>query len=359
MRSGGQFSSRSCALAGVLAALVLNAGSSLAEEQPLFSGDAVLRLTIEAPFKSLLRSAPKSEEAYPGTLVLEHGEGARAFEIKLSPRGLTRRNPRICDFPPLKVDFDKDKVGGSVFAGQNTLKLVTHCKKYGRYQEYYLKEFIAYKLYNALTPLSFGVRMAEITYRDLEGKRDDITRYGFFIEDVDDVAGRNGLVELEPPSLATGALHPRQAALFAVFQYMIGNLDWSFTKGPPGSECCHNAKLAIAPGETPGTGNVHPVPYDFDYSGLVDASYALPPEEVPVRRVKDRHFWGLCRHNGEMAAVFALFRERRSDLEAAVMAVEALERGEREDVVGYIADFFEVINDPREVERKILRRCRG
>lgn len=360
MRSGGKISNHSFArrLAAALAFLLVGAGNPLAQEKPLFSSDEVLRLTIEAPFRSLLRSAPRSKKAYPARLILGSSEAAHTFEIKLSPRGLSRRNPKLCDFPPLKVDFDKDKVGGTAFAGQNTLKLVTHCKKYGRYQEYYLKEFIVYKLYNALTPLSFEVRMAEITYRDLEGKRDDVIRYGFFIEDVDDMAARNGLVELELPKAGTGALHPRQAALYALFQFMIGNLDWSFTKGPPGSECCHNAKLAIAPGEKSGAGNIYPVPYDFDYSGLVDASYAAPPEGVPVRRVKDRHFWGVCRHNEELPAVFALFRERRSEIEAAVMDVDLLELDEREDVIDYIADFYEVINDPETVEKKILRRCR-
>ena len=110
-----------------------------------------------------------------------------------------------------------------------------------------LLEYSAYRLYNLLTPQSFRARLANIDYVDDSGKP-VVSRVGFFIEDFDDVARRNGMVKPQTPDRIPAAqLEPRGSARFAVFSYMIGNLDWSMRAGPAGEGCCHNGRLLASP----------------------------------------------------------------------------------------------------------------
>ena len=138
---------------------------------------------------------------------------------------------------------------------------------------------------------------------------------------------------------------------------MIGNLDWDMTQGPPGEECCHNGKL-LAVSET-SRERVLPVPYDFDYSGLVNAPYAVPPENMPVRNVRQRHYRGLCRFNDAVPAAADVFRSRREQLYAIIDNETRLNEARRNATRDYIEDFFEILDDPRQFQRQIIDDCRG
>ena len=172
------------------------------------------------------------------------GAAADSHAIKLSARGITRRKGDVCQFPPLRIDFAAAPAATSLFRGQKRLKLVTHCRQSPGFQQYVLLEFATYRLFNVLTPASFQVRLATVDYVDAGGKP-PISRIGFFIEDTDDAARRNGLREARVGArIQTAQLSARDAARVAVFEYMIGNLDWSTRAGPPGDGCCHNSRLA-------------------------------------------------------------------------------------------------------------------
>ena len=195
-----------------------------------------------------------------------------------------------------------------MFAGQKRLKLVTHCQQSPGFQQHLLLEYAAYRLYNLVTPQSFRARLATIDYVEGDG-RSHASRLGFFIEDKDDVARRNAM--RSPPlgdAVAVDRLEPRAAARFALFEYMIGNLDWSMRRGPAGEGCCHNSRLLEGPAA------LLPVPYDFDFSGLVDAPYAVPPDDIPVASVRTRVYRGYCRHHHEAMAAVADFRSKRDAL---------------------------------------------
>ena len=94
----------------------------------------------------------------------------QSLPINLQLRGITRRTSEICDFAPLRVDFTAAPPATSVFAGQRRLKLVTHCRNSASFQQYVLLEYAAYRLYNLLTPRSFRVRLANITYQGDDGR---------------------------------------------------------------------------------------------------------------------------------------------------------------------------------------------
>lgn len=313
---------------------------------PLFASDEPIRLTISGAIEQI------SKGGQPGSVETAAGESLPAM---LEPRGITRRQRDVCQFPPIRVSFTQPPPATSLFAGQRRLKLVTHCRAGQGFQDFVLLEYAAYRLYNALTPLSFRARLAQIDYRDTAGAP-IVSRYGFFIEDIDDVAKRNGL---QAPRLGerfpVARLSPTDAARFAVFQYMIGNLDWAMQAGPPGDSCCHNSRpLSQAGGD-----RIMPVPYDFDFSGLVNAPYATPPSSVPVSNVRQRRYRGLCRHNGEAKAAFAEFRAKAPELRQNLSAVPSLNTGARSRALAYLDSFFKEIATDQSAESKLLRTCLG
>lgn len=337
----------SVATALILGASVAHAG----EPTPLFADDAPIRLTLKGPFMGI--AADRDGPPQPATLELA-GTAAERHAVTLAARGITRR--QICQFPPLRLEFAEKPAAQSLFRGQKRLKLVTHCRSAENFQQYVLLEYAAYRLYNALTPMSFRARLATIDYIAADGKP-VTTRQGFFIEDGDDAAKRNDLAEAKVGDrVRVDQLSAADAGRFAMFEFMIGNLDWAMNAGPAGEGCCHNSKL-VGAGKT-ATSGLAPLPYDFDYSGLVDAPYAVPPAQVKVANVKVRRYRGFCRHNDAARAAAADFRARRPAVEAALTSVPGLEERVQRKASAYLAGFFEAVATDEGVE-KVLKTCLG
>ena len=145
-------------IATMLAALALAGAASTqasaqAAPKPLFAGNGMLRLTIRGPINQIARSAEQSRAPRDGALIVP-GAAPETLPIQLSPRGITRLRHDICQFPPLRVRFQSPPGPGSLFAGQKSLKLVTHCRSTASFQQYLLLEYSAYRFYNQLTPAS-------------------------------------------------------------------------------------------------------------------------------------------------------------------------------------------------------------
>ena len=323
------------------------AGSAAAQTAgpvtPLFSSDAPIQITIEGPISAL--ASKRTTGNRPGTLT----HAGVAHPITLSPRGITRLKKDVCQFPPLRVEFPQPPPAGSLFQGQRRLKLVTHCRSGSDFQQKVLLEYSAYRLYNLLTPLSFRARLANIDYVDDNGKP-YVSRVGFFIEDIDDVARRNGMVKPHTPDrIPATYLEPRGSGRFAVFSYMIGNLDWSMRAGPVGEGCCHNGRL-LAPSQS--AARMTPVPYDFDFSGLVDAPYAEPPEEIGVSSVRQRAYRGYCMHQAEAAAAASELSRRRGEVLGLYATIPGMDERTRARAVSYLQGFFADVDSG-----KIFKTC--
>jgi hypothetical protein len=341
-----------------MAAVILAGASwtSAARAQtPLFSENSEIQLTLEGPIGALVRAARRNTDPVPAAAIV-NGE---RFDIALSARGLSRRTGGICTFPPLRLDFEGAQVRGTQMRGQNRLKLVTRCRNNPAYQQLTVLEYTAYRLYNEITPLSFRVRPATVTYRDTAGRRRNDVQFNFLIEDVDDLARRNGLAAIDVLSseVRPSQLDPGAAARVALFQFMIGNLDWDMVAGPAGEECCHNGKLIAATASSRSA--VVPVPYDFDFSGFVNAPYATPPEAIDVNNVRTRRFRGYCRYNDQLPAAIAHVQSRRAALLAIIDGETRLPEGRRRAARSYIEGFFAVLDDPARVERELVGRCRN
>lgn len=318
--------------------------------KPLFASDTMLRLTIRGPISQIAQTAARSRQPRDAVLTVP-GAAPETLAIQLSPRGITRLKRDVCQFPPLRVRFQGAPAPGSLFAGQKQLKLVTHCRATASFQQYLLLEYAAYRLYNQLTPASFRVRLATIDYVG-DDNRPIATRLGFFIEDVDDVAARNGMRRAAVGArILTSQLSRADAARVALFEYMIGNRDWSTRSGPPGDTCCHNSPLIARAGAASG---FVPVPYDFDFSGLVNAPYAVAPDGKTS--VRDRNYQGFCVHNGEALAMAATFRSQREPL-LAVLGQVPLDEPVRRRAAAFLDGFFTDIADHRKAAARLLRTC--
>jgi hypothetical protein len=324
--------------------------------KPLFQDDSILKIRIEAPFVKIKSSSDRSTNPHPGVLYLD-GDTPERHAIELSARGNSRRDKSICTFAPLRVAFSEKPADSSLFRGQKRLKLVTHCQSTKRYQQYYLLEYTAYKLFNVITPVSLKARLAEIEYINSKNGKTIITRYGFFIEDADDTAKRNKLKELDVADARLSQLDPQAAAHYTLFQYMIGNLDWAMHDAVAGKDCCHNTKL-LGPAKDASSGII-PLPYDFDYSGLVDTPYSVPPVGISIRSVKTRRYRGFCVHNDAVREAANDFIQNRDALYQAVAQTPMLSEKKRATAAQYLDSFFDVITDQAKMEKRLFSICRG
>jgi len=323
---------------------------------PLFASEEPLTLSIKAPLKSLFDDRDEDAPQQPATLEYTDASGNPvSLDLMVELRGHNRRQKRVCNFPPIRLDFDKKAMEGTLFEGQNRIKLVTHCQdRRDEFVQYVLLEYLIYRSYNALTDLSFQVRLATITYEDTEGSREPITKVGFLIEDDDAMARRNGWEVLEVPAITPTEVDGPQMNLDEIFQFMIGHTDFSAFMAAPGEDkCCHNGRLI-------GTmaGPVFPVPYDFDFAGLINARYAEVAEQIDIRTVRQRAYRGICRDDAELGATLQRFNDKKDEIYSLFNSQDGLDEKQVKQVTDYLDDFYEIINDQGKVRREFVRNCR-
>lgn len=137
-----------------------------------------------------------------------------------------------------------------------------------------------------------------------------------------------------------------------VFQFMIGNTDFSFHGSRDDARCCHNAEQLVD-----ADGTFYPVPYDFDLSGLLNKPGARPARGHGIDRVIDRAFVGVCREPQELERVLDLFRSRKAEIDALLAAQDGLRPRKRRLTERFLDGFWKILADERRVERAFHRSC--
>lgn len=160
-------------------------------------------------------------------------------DVEVRARGNYRRRRNVCRFAPLRLIFSGEQPPNAIFEGQEKLKLVTHCDS-GRsiYEQNILKEYLAYRIFGLLTEQSFRIRLLHVTYLDTDRDNQPLTKYAFLIEDRDSVAVRTGMPLSSVKQIDLSELEPAQTNLVTVFQYFIGNTDFSAVLGAADDICC-------------------------------------------------------------------------------------------------------------------------
>jgi hypothetical protein len=313
----------------------------------LFDAPEPLTLTLTADFGAIGKNRGNDKPNHPAVLsYVTPGGDSVSLDVQLHTRGHFRLN--TCQYPPLKVVFDREQVAHSVFAHQgSSLKLIVQCRGGKSYANYLLEEYLIYRVYNLLTERSFRARLARVRYVDAKGKHEPETRWAFFLEDDDRMAKRNDTEVFSQKGVYQSDLDFHQMGLAAVFQYMIGNTDFAVS-------VLHNIVLIR---DTAGV--VYPVPYDFDWSGVIWTPYAQPDSRLGIRTVRDRIFRGTCRSPQELAVLFVPFNQQKDAIYALYRGMEAegLEHKRVEQALDYYEDFYKTINDAGRTRREFIQGC--
>lgn len=266
--------------------------------------------------------------------------------IRVKARGEMRRN--YCDFPPLLLNFKmKDSVGGE-FTGIDKLKLVPYCKLGN--EEYVLKEYLVYKLYNVLTDFSYRVRLMRIKYINTAKESKPLVQYGFVIEPTRLLEKRTGTKEMENIKVSQKVIKPEMMDRMAIFNYMIGNTDWSVPN-------MHNVVILSQPlSERPDLAVI--IPYDFDYSGFVNTDYAIPFETLPIKSVRERYFMGICRTEEVYRNALREFSEKKDEFIKVINDFPYLGEKSKKQSIEYLMGFFNGLEKKSPVVYKLLTECK-
>ena len=321
--------------------------------RPLFDDDSTLAVTIEGPLNTIMRNRDETEE-FPATFKYSNADGTETtLDIKLRVRGKFRAKKETCNFAPLRVNFKKGQVKGTLFAGQNTIKLVTDCQSSKKsYQQLLLKEYLAYKLLNVLSDRSFSARLLQVTYIDTDRKNRSRESYAFFIEEKNHIADRLGFEQIKIPGTKYSALDPIQSNLVNVYEYFIANTDFSLIAGPKDSNCCHNIVL-YQKGSSPFIS----IPYDFDHAGLIDAPYAAPNPRFKIKTVRQRLYRGRCSNNSHLDSTFQHFLAKRDDIDQLVTGLDGFDERSVKGTMKLIDVFYKDISTPKLIQKKFIKKC--
>ncbi len=334
---------------------LLAAQSGAANEAPLFATDDVLKAALTAPLSQAYAQKKQDKRLYlEGSWSYREGDDTVRLPVKIRTRGKSRR--RDCSLPPLQLNFRKKELDGTVMSGQDKLKLVSPCRASDKYQQYIYLEYLVYRMYAMFKEHHFDTRLVEVGYADSERKLDPWSSTNFLIEPEKAMAERHGLKAVKVTTSKRSQMNLAETAFLEIFQYVIGNVDYSTLKAPAGSDCCHNIKL-IAPKDA--ESGFIPVPYDFDSTGIVNASYATPPAQVPIKKVTERYFTGWCKEKRHYQAAVDQLNAQREEVFALFNNFEPLEKRFRKHALKYLEKSYKQINDEGYMKLYILGRCRG
>ncbi|MEZ4827722.1 MAG: hypothetical protein R3C61_15780 [Bacteroidia bacterium] len=301
--------------------------------------------TIEADMKAFLNDRGSNPDYHDATLSLTEATGRIIqSEIEMKVRGNFRRDPLTCHFPPTRIKFSKKKEYPAVFQGQSKLKLVTHCAD----EQYVLREYYIYKVYNLLTDKSFQVRLAKIRYVDSKGEIPTEEAFAFFIEDEEDLAARHGETPIEEDIPITyDDIDEEQATLVHVFNFMIANKDFRLTTPQ------QNTKII-----THGNTKPLPIPYDFDWAGMVDAPYTKLTYEKGSSYETRQVFKSLCRTKEEYEVVFGKIRAVKDKIEDLYKTSPYLDPAIVKETLKYYKNFYKLIDNDKKVDEIFVQACK-
>ena len=324
-----------------------------AEPDALFSDDAILEVTMSAPFEQIMSERPE-EDYVAGKFEFKSDDGAsHELDIGIRTRGEFRRRKDICRFAPLRINFKKSQLDATIFDKQDKLKLVTHCQNGSdRYEQSVISEYLAYRILNIMTDVSFRVRLLHVNYVYTDSDNDSVETYAVMIEHKNRLAKRIELPEKETPKILVGDMQAEYANVTSVYQFLIGNSDFSPVSNSPGASCCHNHVL-FGLEEPP----YWSIPFDFDQSGIVNAPHAVTNPRFNLRSVQQRIYRGRCLNGSVLPDTLDKYRAKRPDIEGLVSNQPGLTKSRRKIILNYIESFYKTINSPKRVDSQLVKAC--
>ena len=311
-----------------------------------FQDTAVLNVALITNMDKLLSVHKQNAHPITGHFKVSFPDGSLIDNpVLLDIRGHYRMEH--CYVPPIRLSFDyKDS---SVFYSLKSIKLVNECKVAKSYEQFLLKEYLAYKIFNLFTDKSFRVRLINLSFQDSAGKKKPISEYAYLMEDIKELAKRNNCHVWKRGKRNTEETNRQQMTLIALFQYMIGNTDWAVSVN-------HNIKLIAT--NTDSNARPYAVPYDFDYSGIVNTDYAVPDERLEIETVRQRLYRGYARNLEELNETLKIFEEKKESIFALINNFSLLTPYSKKEMTDYLNEFYAEIKRPDQVKSIFIDNAR-
>lgn len=312
--------------------------------EDLFSSSELLTFRLVANWETVRKDISTDRREHEARLYYQCAGQPFEHALRVKTRGNFRRSRDVCNFPPLMLDFDKDSVTGTLFAGQNRLKLVGHCRlEDSSFQTYLLREYLIYRLYQLVEEQSFRVRLLQVDY-ELPDQSNYANSYAFLIESEKGLARRLDAKSIDYIIKTAATPDYHHSLRLSLFQYMIGNTDWFIPN--------HNLKsMRLSGGDTIG------VPYDFDLSGFVNADYHTQYTNYDLDSPRQRYFRGHCRTQQELDKELTHFLGLRPAMEELIRSFTPLAFAERQDLLAYLTSFFDEAARPALFHNKLSETC--
>jgi hypothetical protein len=308
-----------------------------AENLALFGSDELLEVTLKFDLTGFMRKT-KSEDSFDGEMNIYNGANDSVNrKIVVKHRGFFRYDN--CSFPPVEINLKKALYASGDSGRIKKLKLVNHCQPGNAYDEYILREYLVYKMFNIITDTSFRVRLLRVTYIDTRKNRKPIIQYGFFVEPKNVLAERINAIALNSMNLNQKYIVPVVIDRIAIFSYMIAHWDWSV----PGQ---HNMLLLKSLKiNTSDLGLA--VPFDFDLTGVVNAEYAVPSEALGLKTIRERRFLGICLGREEFQTRLKEFAAKKETIYKTVTDFPYLSQKSKNDITAFLDQFFDQLEKPK------------
>jgi hypothetical protein len=320
---------------------------NISDTLDLFNETTPLEVIFESDFKNLIKNKNKEEYQDAVFKIMFNDTVRVARELKIKPRGNMRKG--ACFMPPLKLNFPKKDAYIKQLELFDKLKMVLDCKRSDLYEQYLLSEYYAYKIHNIITNYSLRVRLLKVTYIDKSERYKDITRFAFIIESIEQLNARLNTIQIEMKGIRDIRTNHKVLAESYLFQYLIGNTDWSIS-------ALHNIYLLKS--NDPTKQFPYVIPYDFDYAGIVNTNYAIPDENLGTKSVRERIYRGVCLTSLELENARKTVLEKKQSILDLYEKDIYLTKYYKNSSIDYINQFFDIIESDGAFKREIESTCR-
>jgi hypothetical protein len=314
----------------------------------LFEDDSPLEITLRFDLSTYFRTKPKKDYLKANITFHLSESDSITQDIRIRTRGEFRN--QYCYYAPIELNFKKADFGYKDLNKISGIKLVPQCNVGKENENYVLKEYLIYKLFNVMTDTSFRVRLLTVNYIDSEKKKKPVKQYGIFIEPIEMLAARTNSVQIVSTALNQKSIIPKVMDRLAIFNYMVGNYDWAVPNN-------HNIKI-IKPLVIDTLNLALAIPYDFDWTGFVNAAYAIPAEITGTQSVRERIFLGVCRSREAYLKDLDQFLEKKDEFYKVINDFPYLNKSIKKDVTLYLDEFFRQCSGRKEVVDILLRSCK-
>ena len=315
--------------------------------ESFFTGVAPVEITLTTNIKRIRGDKQDKAPWRPAVFTYTDSAGKKVeIPAEIRTRGIWRL--KNCEFPPIRINFKSEITKGTLLQGIDKPKLVNFCRNTDDYEQYLLQEVQLYRIYNLLTPASHRARVLNLTYADSASGKVFAKRAALLLEEPETMAARNGGPIMELKGAIQQDLDPYHDALVGLFQYFIGNTDWSIY-------ALHNVELVNQQ-----TGTFLPVAYDFDFSGVINTNYATTDPKLSIQRVRDRLFRGYCESSEHYEKAIAKFNEQKDAIYALYSddpIGKLIKPKTVEGTLKYYDEFYKTINDAKRARREIIEDC--